>query len=362
MPGSGERAYVYAKACGIIGKSFVGKRILQLGALSRLSELDRLVFSQDARDLPERELLVDLERRIIDRTAKQIVTIMDAFARPPEFPVRLLRSYEYGDIKNLINALAVGDPRAPVFTDIGRFRTVKVEAYPDLTAMLRDTEFDWLLKEDLQSPASSGGDKGLLQTKVDRQYYTTLWESLISLPRNDRKTAKKILSEEISLRNAAWALRLRTYYGMSPEEIRERLVFIKPEKAPPPGGASEAASSPKGPAASGGEALAADALASLSLALDNPSDWAPWKRVGFLNPSRPGESWTVDPRFFQNAASEYLYRLARISFRLRPFSLDTVTCFIKLKQFEEDLLTSVAEGLGLGMPAGDIFALLEVAP
>jgi vacuolar-type H+-ATPase subunit C/Vma6 len=362
MSGSGERAYVYAKACGIIGKSFVGKRILRLGALTRLSELDRLVFSQDARDLPERELLVDLERRIIGRTAKQIAAIMDAFAKPPEFLVRLLRSYEYGDIKNLINALTAGEPKAPVFTDIGRFRTVKVEAYPDLKAMLRDTEFEWLLKEDPQSPASSGGDKGLLQTKLDRQYYTTLWGALISLPRNDRKTAKKILSEEISLRNAAWALRLRTYYGMSPEEIRERLVFIKPEKAPPPGGVSEAASFPGGFPSPEGEALAADALSSLSLALDNPSDWVQWKRAGFLNPSRPGDPWTVDPRFFQNAASEYLYRLARGSFRLRPFSLDTVTCFIKLKQFEEDLLTSVAEGLGLGMPAGDIFALLEVAP
>ncbi|MDR2028446.1 MAG: V-type ATPase subunit [Treponema sp.] len=339
MPGSGERAYVYAKACGIIGRSFVGKRILQLGALSRLSELDRLVFSLNARDLPERELLVDLERRIIGRTAKQIVTIIDSFARPPEFLVRLLRSYEYGDIKNLINALAAGEPKAPVFTDIGRFRTLRVEAYPDIKAMLRDTEFDWLLKEDLQNPASSGGDQGLLQTRLDRQYYTSLWGSLLSLPRNDRKTAEKLLSEEISLRNAAWALRLRTYYGMSPQEIRERLVLIESQGA-----------------------LAADALSSLSLALDNPSDWASWKRAGFLNPARPGESWTVDPRCFQNAASEYLYRLARVSFRRRPFSLDTVTCFIKLKQFEEDLLTSVAEGLGLGMPAGDIFALLEVAP
>lgn len=339
MPGSGERAYVYAKACGIIGRSFVGKRILQLGALSRLSELDRLVFSLNARDLPERELLVDLERRIIGRTAKQIVTIIDSFARPPEFLVRLLRSYEYGDIKNLINALAAGEPKAPVFTDIGRFRTLRVEAYPDIKAMLRDTEFDWLLKEDLQNPASSGGDQGLLQTRLDRQYYTSLWGSLLSLPRNDRKTAEKLLSEEISLRNAAWALRLRTYYGMSPQEIRERLVLIESQGA-----------------------LAADALSSLSLALDNPSDWASWKRAGFLNPARPGESWTVDPRYFQNAASEYLYRLARVSFRRRPFSLDTVTCFIKLKQFEEDLLTSVAEGLGLGMPAGDIFALLEVAP
>jgi vacuolar-type H+-ATPase subunit C/Vma6 len=358
----GERAYVYAKACGIIGKSFVGRRISRLNSLSRLSELDRLVFSQDARDLPERELLVDLERRIIGRTAKQIVTIIESFSKPPELLVRLLRSYEYGDIKNLINTLSSGESAAPVFTDIGRFRTVTVGAFPDIKAMLRGTEFDWLLKEELPSPNAPGGESGLLQTKLDRQYYSALWAALLSLPRNDRKTATRILSEEISLRNAAWALRLRTYYHMSPEEIRERLVFIKPEKAPPPGEAPKKTAPPRGRSSPGGDVLAADALSSLSMALDVPSDWTQWKRAGFLNPARPGETWTVDPRYFQNAASEYLYRLARTSFRLRPFSLDTVACFIKLKQFEEDLLTSVAEGLGLGMPAGDIFALLEVAP
>jgi vacuolar-type H+-ATPase subunit C/Vma6 len=370
MSGMGERSYVYAKACGIIGKSFVGKRILRLGGLSRLSELDRLVFSQEARDLPERELLIDLERRIIGRTARQMVTIIESFSKPPEFLVRLLRTYEYGDIKGLLNALSAGESKAPVFTDIGRFRTVKVEAYPDTKAMLRDTEFEWLLREDL---SSSGGDNSLLQTKLDRQYYTALWKALLSLPRNDRKTATRILSEEISLRNAAWALRLRTYYRMSPEEIQERLVSVRPSVSPAAKpsvkpSVKSPAKSPVSPVVKPGKgspegaALTADAVASLSLALDNPADWTSWKRAAFLNPARPGENWAVDPRHFQNAASEYLYRLARTSFRLRPFSLDTVACFIKLKQFEEDLLTSVAEGLGLGMPAGDIFALLEVAP
>ena len=41
---------------------------------------------------------------------------------------------------------------------------------------------------------------------------------------------------------------------------------------------------------------------------------------------------------------------------------DAAACFIKLKQFEEDLLTSVAEGLGLGMSGRDVFSLLEVEP
>ena len=43
---TGERAFAYAKACGIIGKSFIGKRISALGKLHSLNELDRLVFPE----------------------------------------------------------------------------------------------------------------------------------------------------------------------------------------------------------------------------------------------------------------------------------------------------------------------------
>ena len=49
---SGERAYVYAKACGIVGKSFVGARIAALEPAGRLADLDRLVFPQSFRELP----------------------------------------------------------------------------------------------------------------------------------------------------------------------------------------------------------------------------------------------------------------------------------------------------------------------
>jgi vacuolar-type H+-ATPase subunit C/Vma6 len=336
MPGSGERAYVYAKACGIMGKSFIGKRISALGSVTRLSELDRMVFPRAPRDLPERELLVDLERRIIARAADQIFAVVDSFSQPPEFLVRLLRSYEYGDLGNALNAVAAGESSPPGFTDLGRFRTVSFEAYPRLDAMVKNTEFAWLLKE----PVGQGdtANNSLLQTRLDQQYYSGLWESMIALAPRDRVSAKKILSEEISLRNVVWALRMRTYYEMPPEEVRNRLVFIT----------------------GGSDTLAADAAASLDLDLTVREAWRDWKRAAMLNPEQPGVQWRADPRYFQNAAAGYLYRLTRQFFRRSPFSLDTVFCFIKLKQFEEDLLTNTAEGLGLGMAGRDVFSLLEV--
>jgi hypothetical protein len=333
MPGRGERSYVFAKACGIVGKSFVGKRIPRLLGLGRLSELDRLVFPDSGRDLPERELLLDLEDRIIGRSVRQILSIVGSFSKPPEFLVRLVRSYEYSDLKSCL-VLITGDPSnsrpgggKPVFTDIRPFGTVHFEAFPDLPAMLGGTDFEFLLKKDPAAPE-------ILQTELDRLYYTKLLEALKKLPKRDRPASEKILNEEISLRNIVWALRLRIYYGMESDVIRDRLM-------PSPG---------------------ADALAALELPLDNREAWKGWGRESFLNTAHPGEPWRLDPRYFQNAASEYLYRLALHAFRRRPLSIDTGFCFIKLKQFEEDVLTSVAEGLGLGMSGRDVFSLLEVEP
>ncbi|GHU81039.1 hypothetical protein FACS189468_2590 [Spirochaetia bacterium] len=349
MPKAGERAYVYAKACGIIGKSFIGKRISALNPITRLSELDRLLFAQHARELPERELLADLEKRIIQRGVERIIAVVSSFSKPPELLRLLIRSYEYSDLKGALSALAGGETKAPSFTNLGSFGTVHFEAWPDLKAMLRGTEFDFILNENLVSGKEE--DSIILQTRLDQVYYSSLWKALFALPKSDRTEIQKILAEEISLRNVVWALRLRTYYGMSPEEVQKRLVFLDLR-----GGES------RGDSKKRHSSLADDALASLSMALDTRSDWVKWRRVGLLNGGSYGEPWNADPRYFQNAASDHLYHMARLSFRRRPFSIDTAACFIKLKQFEEDLLTSVAEGLGLGMSARDVFGVLELEP
>ncbi|AEF85933.1 hypothetical protein TREPR_1147 [Treponema primitia ZAS-2] len=358
MPGMGERSYVYAKACGIVGNSFIGKRLSKLGGLTRLSELDRLVFGKDARDLPEQELLVDLERRIINRTARQIIIIVDSFPHPPEMLVRLIRDFEYTDLKRVIAAATAGERNLPQITDIGRFATINYKEYPHFSLMLKGTEFEFLL-EDLLTPLDI--KTMVIQNKLDHHYYFSLWKSMLRLAPADRKSIERILSEEVSLRNAAWALRMRTYYGMSEDQAGEYLVSIPALKdyhshwhrgRHLQRSSSRSAAKPT---------LADDAQDSLSMALDNPADWEHWRWVKFLNPRLSGEAWAADPRYFQNAAAEYLYTLARHSFRLRPFSLDMVACFIKLKLFEEDLLISIAEGLSLGMPAQDILDLLGVA-
>jgi vacuolar-type H+-ATPase subunit C/Vma6 len=206
--------------------------------------------------------------------------------------------------------------------------------------MIEETAYGFLL-EKLNKP---GPEKQFtLQSVLDKHYYSALWDALLSLLPGDRQAAEKILSDEISLKNSSWALRLRTFYQMPAREVKQHLVYVPEEKNP-----------------QGSSSLAHEALSCLDYQLDNYSDWSSWRWKEFLNPPFESGHWQADPRFFQNAASRYLYNLARHHFRFNPSSLETVFCFIKLKQFEEDVLTSSVEGLGIGMSVKDTISMLGV--
>ena len=346
MIGSGEKAYAFVKASGIIGKSFIGRRITAINQIRGLSELDRLVFGKGARELPEKELLSDLERRLSRRGVDAISAVLASYRNPPELFTLLLRVYEYTDLKTALALIMEKEISSkPVFTPLGRFGTVNFGAWPDAKAMLAGTDLEFILAYlDQNNPSSAESQTGMndnevvsLETALDRHYYTRLWASLSKLKKRDSRAAEKIITEEISLRNCAWVLRLRSYYGMKAEEVTQHLVVIEKNKV-----------------------LSKDAIAALDYSLDDRSDWESWKRLRFLNPDSFAGQWKADPRFFQNAASEYLYHLAFVNFRRSPSFIDKVFCYIKLKQFEEDVLTSCVEGLGMGMTGRDVLAMLEV--
>ena len=332
--------YAYAKACGIIGKSFLGKRISSLTGLSSLNELDRMIFPDHHSELPGRELLVDLERRIIARTVRQVLAIAGSYADPPELIVRMLRAYEYSDLKTCIQYIAAGKKNLPVLCDIGRFRTIRFEEFPDIGAMLNGTELKPLLFESLKTIRAGSTDITSIETKLDSIYYSGLVESLSLFNAEDRLITQRILADEISLRNCGWALRLRVYYQKRIDDTIKYLMDIK---------LNEESGS-----------LAKEAMKSLDFPLDSRDSWKGWRWEKLLNEDTK-TNWTADPRHFQNAASQYLYRLAKRGFRCSPLSASAIFCYIKLKQFEENILTSIAEGLALGIDSTGVFNLLEVA-
>ena len=337
MIGSGEKAYAFAKASGIIGKSFVGRRTAALGPINRLSEFDRLVFGANAKELPEKELLSDMEQRLSRRSVTAISSVIKSFKNPPLLFTLLLRVYEYSDLKTALALIAEGETSSrPAFTLLGNFGTVNFDAWPDANAMLAGTDLTFILK--YLSPSEDDTGEVSMETALDRHYYSKLWTSLQKLKIRDCRAAKKIIGEEIALLNCSWVLRLRHYYGMKAGEVAEHLIVMDKNKT-----------------------LCEDAKAALEFSLDDYHEWEQWKRRKFLNPLPDTGHWHADPRYFQNAASVYLYRLAMRYFRTSLSFIDKIFCFIMLKQHEEDLLTSNAEGLGMGLSSREVLSLLGAA-
>ena len=316
-----EGPYAYAKACGIIGKSFVGKRINILFSVKTLADLARLIFRKET-DSP----VSDLEDSIEKRSVQQILSIVNCFEKPPDIIVRQLRAYEYTDLKTCLHHIAKGETIPDIYC-LGRFRTVHFKAFPNLKAMLSGTEFEFLHPKEMQTDKI---DFSNVETRLDVHYYNELRNSLCELSGEDRALVQRILNDEISLNNCIWALRLRTYYNKNSAETIKHLTH------------------------------ASEAKDALTLPLDSRSPWQLWKWEKFLNPEHPGEHWFFDPRYFQNAASLYLYRLALFGFHRIPMSVSSIFCFIKIKQFEEDLLTSIAEGLSFGLDSSEVFKLLDI--
>jgi hypothetical protein len=294
----GARAYLYAKACGMTARSFVENRVNRLAAVSGMAAFEHLVFG-DAASGETGQTIDTIERRLGRREDEAVAKIMNSFphAKPPE----------------LLRMLAESDRPAQVFSG----EVDDEEGKPSET-------------QDISGIARQNG-----------VYYTALWHELEKMPLSDRKLITNIIAEEIRLKNAVWVLRLRVYYLLPPEQIRAFLIMIKPEKKKPP--------------------LYADALKALEPDIEEEAQWHNWRLWKYVNKPVSGQYWKIDPRFFQNQASLYLYRLARKALRGNPFTLDTACCFIKLKQFEKEVLTSVAEAIRLGLTGADALEILGLS-
>jgi len=343
LPIHSDAPFAYSKACGIISKSFTGRKLSAVAGLHSLSELDRLVFPDDHRELPGHELLLDLEQRLVDRAVRQILSIVQSYEKPPLLLIRMLKVYEYSDLKACLHIIMpekdAPASKIPHIADLGIFSTVKFDAFPDIGAMVNGTEFEYIV-----SDINNGADITEIESKLDMRYYLELIESLEELSAEDREIAQKILADEICLRNCVWAFRLRSYYHKTAAQTAKQLLDIKLS--------AKARNNPS---------LAKEALLSLDFPLDTRSPWRGWRWEKLLNPEDAAAHWSVNPRYFQNAASQYIYRLTTRSFHRIPMSTSAIFCFIKLKQFEEDVLTSFAEGLALGMDSSEVFKLLEAA-
>ncbi|MCL2266151.1 MAG: V-type ATPase subunit, partial [Treponema sp.] len=287
-----------------------------------------------------KQLLAELERKITERALSRILSVVKSFSIPPLLLIYTLKSYELSALKECLCAASDSKKEIPSFCDTGSFSSIRYSAYPDIAAMLKNTEYKSYINK---NAVESGADIAALEVKLDYYFYERLFKSLSDLSGDDYETARKLLCDEISLRNCIWALRLRGYYEKN--EAQTSACFMN--------FAAARGSQKK-------ENLAFAAKASLKFHLDVRQHWTGWKWEKFLNADEPPAHWNADPEYFQNAASRYLYLHSFKIFHSFPVSVSSIYCFIKLIMFEEDLLLSAAQGLALGMESSAVLKMLGV--
>ncbi len=332
MDKSGAGAYVYAKASGMLAKSFVGDRALQLFEAKSISELWTLVFKTEVPMMPEvllaKRLEVEAERKFLS----DFTMLLGCYSNPEPVSLALLQSYEYSNLKDIVHALIENRKQIPDLADLKTFSFLHYERWPNLAEITADTPLSWYDR------IPSRNEQKDIDHRLDAQYMISLWNSVKKIPAGERKPVEKLIKDELIMQNCLWALRLKVYYGMSKEEILNLLVPLS----------DFSESNPEN------DILAGEAVKLLDLEIDNHEHWENWKYSAYLNPYVPEEIWSVDPRYVQQKAKIAQTKAALKLFHQHPFTDCVLVTWFKIKQYELDCIRTAAEGLCLSVDQSDI--------
>lgn len=316
--------YVYAKTSGRLAKSFVGQRANQLFAVKSLAELWQLVFNTEVPMVPEAMLAQKLENDARKRFIQEFCDLLSLFSTPDPVALQLLRRFDYSNLKKINFALRTGQASMPQIVDIGKFSSIKYEAWPNVAEMTSGTKLSWFNK-----PVEMA-DVKTFEHNLDVQYVKDLWHVVQNYHGEDKTAIEKLISEELIIDNIVWAIRLRVYFQMKPEEVISYLAWVTEigEKSDP---------------------IAGPALEILDKSLDTYEDWRNWRYAKFLNPHEEGVIWNVDPGWIQTSARAAIQRRALQMFHRFPCSPAVLAPWFKIKQQELDYIRRAAEGLRLNV-------------
>ncbi|MBE6350792.1 MAG: hypothetical protein E7062_08625 [Spirochaetaceae bacterium] len=327
-------SFVYAKAKGMIAKSFVGTRINKIFTVQSLGELWSLLFKSEVPLVPEVMLAKKIEQEIELRFISDFKKLLDAFDEPNDFCKVLLQKYDYGNLKEFSSALLVGMTQKPFYYDIGKYALLRYKKWPSIAGLTEETVLSWY-KE-----APSRKQQAYYDSLLDQHYIFELWDALKTVPKKQRTILQDYLSEEFILQNIIWALRLKIYYSMTNDEILTHLAFSTKEK-------------------NKDDILVQPALKILEYPLDSYEVWSSWKYKDLVNTSVDTASWRIDPRWVEHSAQVMLYKKAYALFHRYSECSLCLFCLYKIKQYETNCVRTCAEGLRLHVYGQDSLSFVE---
>lgn len=165
---SAASSFVYAKASGLLSKSFTGDNAAKLFSVKSLRELYSLLFTDNVPAVPEVMLSKEIETKAAESFISQYKELLSVYENPSPVLSEILDFYEYEN-------------------------------------------------------------SGVADSEKDREQIMALWNAVSSLKGSDRANLEQLYKMEISFKNILWVLRLKVYYHFSNEEILEHLVYAGQE-------------------------------------------------------------------------------------------------------------------------------------
>lgn len=329
MDTSSASSYVYAKASGILARSYTGARAAKLFAVQKLAELWPLIFTDEVPAVPEILLAKIIEQKAADQFISEYKKLLAAYDAPAQILVDLLQYFDYENLKALGAAAAMGQKELPPLKDISPYNLLNYKAWPSIQKITQDSDLSWYNR------APEVVEQQQLDNELDLHFIEKLWTSSQELFGEERKTVQALIAERYSMRNVVWVLRLKLYYGMDRNQIVQRLAFLNPQngKSDPLGG---------------------EALAIIDKDVKNWDDWKNWKHAKFLNPREEGSLWSVDPRWVEESYEKEFINKATKRFHANPCAESALLCWYFIKAKELDYIRMATEALRLNVKVQEI--------
>lgn len=329
MDTSSASSYVYAKASGILARSYTGERAAKLFSAQKLADLWPLVFAEEAPAVPEILLAKQIEQKAADKFIAEYKNLLLSYDNPAQILIDLLQYFDYENLKFLGAAAATGQKDPPPLRDIKPYNLLNYEAWPSIQKITQDSELSWYKK------APEVVEQQQLDNELDLQFIEKIWMSSQELSGEEREAVQALIAERYSMRNIIWVLRLKLYYKMDKNQIVQRLAFINPQngKSDPIGGA---------------------ALEILDKDIENWEDWKNWKYSKFLNPREEGSLWSVDPRWVEESSEKEFIKKATKKFHAQPCAQSALFCWYYIKAKELDYIRMAAEALRLNVKVQEV--------
>ncbi|MBQ2551539.1 MAG: V-type ATPase subunit [Treponema sp.] len=320
-------AYIYARTSGILAKSFVGERVRALFSVHSLQELWSLVIKTDVPAVPETLLAKELEKAAQTDFISQFKNLLCTYSRPSGILTALLHYYDYDNLKEIGAALCYNERTMPDVVDTSPYSLIDYAKWPDISAMTSKGPLSWY--DTVPTVEEQQSD----DYRLDCQYVRELISSLKHEKASYAVDLENLFIDKYQVENVLWALRLRIFYGMDDDEIKNHLAYES--------------------VTNGSDRLAKEAVKILSWPVDDYEHWKKWGRAKLLNPYSDGELWTVDPRWIANAYNRYFVGKAMRLFHQYPLTVCPLVCWYIIKQHELENIRTASECIRLNASSDD---------